>query len=578
MMIVNEAIVIGAGLAGLRAALELNMNNVQVGIITRVHPVRSHSLAAQGGINASLGNHVRCAYDNPEKHAFDTIKGSDYLADQKAALEMTTMAREMIYELEHWGCPFSRTIDGKIAQRPFGGAGFPRTCYAVDKTGHVILHTLYERTLAFLDSAERENIRLFEEYVALSLIVEDGVCYGAIVLNLETGELEIFKANGVVIATGGSGRMYENTTNALISTGLGASLAYREGVALKDMEFIQFHPTTLYGTNILMTEGARGEGGFLLNNKGERFLANYPDSAEKMEVGPRDIVSRNEQREIEAGNGFENAYLHLDLRHLGRDKILDRLPGIRDIAINFAGVDPIDEPVPIQPGQHYTMGGIDCNSDCETSIKGLYAAGECACVSYHGANRLGGNSLLDTLVSGKVSGLSLAKYLEEGASGKTPKESLFNDRLERLDSMLSEFEDRQDGELYVDIKEEMENLMVDKVGIFRNAEGLKEALNKIRELKDRFKKVKLICGKNRTFNDHLLSALDLSGNLDSAEAVIIGALAREESRGSHYRTDFTERDDENYLHHTLVYYDEVEPKLEKKEVDLSLYEPKERKY
>jgi len=577
-MIEHEAIVIGAGLAGLRAALELNMRNVNVGILTRVHPVRSHSLAAQGGINAPLGNHVRGAYDSPEKHAFDTIKGSDYLADQMAALTMTKMASQMVYELEHWGCPFSRTNDGKIAQRPFGGAGFPRTCFAVDKTGHVILHTLFEKTCEFMDSAERENIKLYEEFTALSLIVEDDVCYGVVALNMRTGELEIFKSGGVIIASGGSGRMYRNTTNSLISTGLGAALAYWEEVALKDMEFIQFHPTSLYGTNILMTEGARGEGGYLLNNKGERFLANYPDSAKSMEIAPRDIVSRNMWTEIVEGRGFENAYVNLDLRHLGRQKIMERLPGIRDIAMNFAGVDPIEEPIPVQPGQHYTMGGIDCDDKGATSLKGLYAAGECACISVHGANRLGGNSLLDTLVFGALSGGGLAEYIQGGSSGRKPSETLYKDRVDRVDSQLTEMESRTEGELYFGIKEEMENLMVEKVGIFRDGKNLSEALSKIRELKERFKKVRLLGGNGRKLNNHILSAMDLKANLDTAETVIMGALEREESRGSHYRMDFKTRDDKKFLHHTLIYYKDGEPKLDKSEVDISLYEPKERKY
>jgi len=399
-------IVVGGGLAGLRAAIEVNMHNIPVCIISRVHPVRSHSLAAQGGINGALGNHVRGVYDSVDKHAFDTVKGSDYLGDQDAIIRMCNDAPLRIYEMEHWGCPFSRTSDGRIAQRPFGGAGFPRTAYAEDKTGHSLLHTLYEQVVRFEQSSERADLTVIDEMLITSIVVEDGRCVGVIGLDLKSGRFEAFQADAVIFATGGSGRVYSNSTNALISTALGAYILFVEGATLKDMEFIQFHPTTLIGTNILMTEGCRGEGGFLVNNKGERFLANYDDSKKAMEVAPRDIVARNIQREINAGRGFDNTYVHLDIRHLGEKKINERLPGIRDLCIKFANVDPVVDPIPVQPGQHYTMGGIDTDIDAATNIKGLYAAGECACVSVHGANRLGGNSLLETRR------LRSARYLE----------------------------------------------------------------------------------------------------------------------------------------------------------------------
>jgi succinate dehydrogenase / fumarate reductase flavoprotein subunit len=399
-------IVVGGGLAGLRAAIEVNMHNIPVCIISRVHPVRSHSLAAQGGINGALGNHVRGVYDSVDKHAFDTVKGSDYLGDQDAIIRMCNDAPLRIYEMEHWGCPFSRTSDGRIAQRPFGGAGFPRTAYAEDKTGHSLLHTLYEQVVRFEQSSERADLTVIDEMLITSIVVEDGRCVGVIGLDLMSGRFEAFQADAVIFATCGSGRVYSNSTNALISTALGAYIPFVEGATLKDMEFIQFHPTTLIGTNILMTEGCRGEGGFLVNNKGERFLANYDDSKKAMEVAPRDIVARNIQREINAGRGFDNTYVHLDIRHLGEKKINERLPGIRDLCIKFANVDPVVDPIPVQPGQHYTMGGIDTDIDAATNIKGLYAAGECACVSVHGANRLGGNSLLETRR------LRSARYLE----------------------------------------------------------------------------------------------------------------------------------------------------------------------
>ncbi|MEK6622009.1 MAG: FAD-dependent oxidoreductase, partial [Planctomycetota bacterium] len=408
-MIYHDAIVVGGGLAGLRAAIELNRNNVKVAIISRVHPTRSHSVAAQGGINAPLGNHPRGGTDNWEKHALDTVKGSDYLADQDAVIRMTKDAARRVVEMEHWGCPFSRTTEGKIAQRPFGGAGFPRACYAADKTGHALLHTLYQQTIKLKHASERNEMAIYEEWMVTDLVVEDGDCVGVIAMDMVTGRLEAFQAGVVIFATGGAGRIYGNSTNALINTGMGIALPYWAGIALKDMEFIQFHPTTILGKNILITEGCRGEGGYLLNNKGERFLANYDDSKKDMEIAPRDILARNIVREIMAGGGFDNTYVHLDLRHLGEKKIVERLPGIRAICIEFAGVDPITTPIPIQPGQHYTMGGIDCNTEGETTVKGFYVAGEAACVSVHGANRLGGNSLLDTIVFGAIAGGNAAK-------------------------------------------------------------------------------------------------------------------------------------------------------------------------
>jgi len=350
----------------LRAAVEAKQADVDVGIISQVWPGRSHSGAAQGGINAALANHPESSDDNPEKHAFDTVKGSDYLADQDAAFQMTQDAVPAIYEMDHWGCPFSRFDDGRIAQRPFGGAGYPRTCYGADKTGHYLLHTLVQRSYML-------EIKMYNEWFVSELIVDDGKCIGVVAYDMLRGNFEAFCGRAVVIATGGAGRTFSNSTNAIISTGGGMAMAYHAGVPLKDMEFIQFHPTGLYTTNILMTEGARGEGGYLINSEGERFMARY--AAKAMELAPRDITSRSIQTEINEGRGIDGKqYVYLDLRHLGKEKIMERLPGIRDLAIHFEGVDPIEEPVPITPSQHYTMGGIDTDMDGRTMLPGLYAA------------------------------------------------------------------------------------------------------------------------------------------------------------------------------------------------------------
>jgi len=574
-MIYHDAIVVGGGLAGLRAAIELNRHNIKVAIISKVHPIRSHSVAAQGGINAPLGNHPRGAYDSWEKHAFDTVKGSDYLADQDAVIRMTKKAAKRIYEMEQWGCPFSRTTEGKIAQRPFGSAGFPRTCYAADKTGHALLHTLYQQTIRFKQAAERNEITIYEEWLVIDLVIEDGVCVGVIALDIVSGRLEAFQSGAIIFATGGAGRIYGNSTNALINTGMGMAVPYWAGLPLKDMEFIQFHPTTILGKNILITEGCRGEGGFLLNNKGERFLAKYSDSQRDMEVAPRDIIARNITREIIAGGGFDNSYVHLDLRHLGEEKIIQRLPGIRDICMEFVGVDPVTTPIPIQPGQHYTMGGIDCNTECETMVKGFYAAGEAACVSVHGANRLGGNSLLDTIVFGAIAGANAARYVQ-GSSGKKGEGAL-NDALKRAEQKIDALCKSEGKEIPADIKASLNKVMDNKVGIFREASKLQEAFNEVENLRERYKRIKLNYTGKRT-NLSLVWALELKGDLDVSVSVVAGALARQESRGSHFRTDFPKRDDATWLKHTLAYSSPEGVRLDYKPVNIGPFEPKERKY
>ncbi len=572
----HDVIIIGGGLAGLRAAIEVNMRNLKAAVLSKVYPIRSHSIAAQGGINAPLGNHPRGSHDSWERHAFDTVKGSDYLADQDAVVRMIKDASERIAEMEHWGCPFNRTAEGKIAQRPFGGAGFPRTCYASDKTGHMLLHTLFEQTVKYEQAAERGELAFYNEWLVTSLVVEDGACRGVIALDMASGKLEAFKADAVIFATGGSGRVYPNSTNALINTGMGMAVPFRAGVPLKDMEFVQFHPTTLLGSNILMTEGCRGEGGYLTNVKGDRFLAGYSDSKKAMEVAPRDIVSRNTATELLEGRGFDDEYVLLDLRHLGAEKVAKALPGIRDICLKFLGIDPAYEPIPVQPGQHYTMGGIDCDKDGASRVAGFYAAGEAACVSVHGANRLGGNSLLETIVFGKIVGGHCSEYVA-GKADLGAGDGALGDALARDEEKVKALISSDGSEDPSVLKEEMQKAMKENVGIFRTKDKLAGAAEKMSELRRRYRNIKLRHG-GRKFNYDLMWNLELGGSLDIAEVIVRGALAREESRGSHFRLDFTTRDDDRFLKHTLAYYTPDGPRFEYSDVTLGHWEPKERKY
>ena len=564
-MIEHDVLVVGGGLAGLRAALGL-CERWNVAVISKVHPVRSHSGAAQGGINAALGNHPDGRDDSPERHAFDTIKGSDYLADQAAVARMCELAPAVIYELEHWGAPFSRFAEGTIAQRPFGGAGFPRACYAADQTGHVLLHTLYEQ-------AVRRGIKIYDEQAVTRLVVEDGRCHGVIAYDMKQGRFQSFAAKFCVFATGGYGRMYRNSTNALINTGSGVGMALLAGVPAKDMEFVQFHPTTLYGTNILITEGARGEGGYLRDRRGERFMEKYAPNS--MELAPRDIVARSIQTEINEGRGFEDGYVHLDLRHLGREKILQRLPSIRTICIEFAGIDPIDEPIPIQPGQHYSMGGIDADVNGQTVVDNFYAVGECACVSVHGANRLGGNSLADTVIFGRLAAEAINGRQGEFAFRPDPRAVEKHAAAQQRD--LQKIFARRGGVSYSLIRDEMRRLCVDQIGVFRQQSELAEAAGRLRELREEYRDV--CCGTPlEPFNFELLNVLELEGLLYLSEIIARGALARQESRGSHFRSDFPRRDDAGWLKHTLAHRRGDDIALSYAPVDVSLYEPKERTY
>lgn len=560
----HDILVIGGGLAGLKAAIEVKRFGFDVAIISRVHPLRSHSVAAQGGINAALGNAPAGLKDSWENHAFDTIKGSDYLADQDAVEVLCKEAIERVIELEHWGALFTRTKDGKIAQRPFGGTEFPRTCFISDRTGHHLLGTLYEQTIRF-------KIPIYDEWIVLSLIVDQGRCAGLLSFNTFEGMIILFRAFAVILATGGYGRIYLKSTNALINTGLGCNLALQAGALLKDMEFVQFHPTSLFGTNILITEAARGEGGFLINSTGERFMQRY--APKLMELAPRDIVARAIQTEIDEGRGFDGGYVNLDLRHLGEKKIKERLPGIRQIAIDFSGIDPLIHPIPVQPAQHYSMGGISTDIDGETNILGLFAVGECACVSIHGANRLGGNSLLETVVFGTRAGRKAIQRIEKKKLREEIFKKYFNEFVEKLRGIFQQ----KGKERLFEIRDELRRTMTTKVGIFRQESGLLSAYSKIRELKERFKDISLK-NKELIFNFELIQYVDLESMLNLAELITLGALKRRESRGSHYRLDYTKRDDINFLKHTVACKDGDKSKLEYEDVIITKYHPQERIY
>ncbi len=556
----HDVLVVGAGCAGMRAAIEAHDAGADVALISKIHPVRSHSGAAEGGINAALGN---ASEDDPEKHAFDTVKGSDYLGDQDAIQVLCDEAPDDVYQLENWGAVFSRTEDGRIAQRPFGAAGEPRTAYAADITGHVLVHVLYEQVL-------KRELKVYEEFFVWKLAVDDDRCQGVIAWNLIDGGLTSIGAKTVIIATGGAGRLYTGTTNAYACTGDGMTMALRAGVALEDMEMMQFHPTTLAPTGVLITEGTRGEGAFLLNSEGERFLKRYAPNA--MELASRDVISRAEQTEIDEGRGVDGNVM-LDMRHLGAEKILERLHGTRELAMTFAGVDPIYEPIPVRPGAHYHMGGVDTDVWGRTSLEGLYAAGECACVSVHGANRLGGNALMETITFGKRSGAHAADWALTHTTIEVPP-SLETDAERELKELL----DRDEGERPWSIRNELAETMHENFGVFRREDEMRKQGEIVGSLRERYDRV-VVEDKGQVFNNDLTQALELGFLIDLADCMVVSGLARKESRGAHARPyDYPERDDENYMRHTIVTWRDGAPKLEWKPVTMTKWQPMERTY
>lgn len=570
-----DVIIVGAGGAGLMAAAQLS-HVASTALISKLYPPRSHTGAAQGGIGAALGN---VEEDHWVWHMFDTVKGGDYVVDQDAAEILAREAVDAVLELEHMGLPFNRTPDGRIDQRRFGGhtrnfgeGPVRRSCYSADRTGHMILYTLYQQGI-------KNDVQFFDEFHMLDLIIsDDGACNGIIALEVRTGEIHTFHAKAVIMATGGFGRVYKITSNAMAATGDGVAIAFRRGLPLEDMEFYQFHPTGIYKLGILLTEGARGEGGILRNSSGERFMERYAPTLK--DLAPRDMVSRCIWQEIREGRGIDGKdFVHLDLTHLPPGALEEKLPDITDFVRTYMGIDPVTQPIPIQPTAHYAMGGLPTDVDGRVTIDeqntvmpGLYAAGEVACVSVHGANRLGTNSLVDLIVFGRRAGKHAAQYVKEIDLAPLPPEPEFRARAE-----VSNLLERERGENASEIRSTLQAEMMDKVSVFRTGEGLDDMRSTLSGLRAAYSNV-AITDKGKIFNTDLLEAIELGYLLDCADAIVEGAIARTESRGAHLREDFQERDDAQWLKHTLCYRTSGGVQMRYKPVVITKFEPKERKY
>jgi len=575
-MLQHDVIIVGGGLAGCQAALAIKKKNpyIDVGLVAKTHPIRSHSVAAQGGIAASLNNVD--PDDSWEAHAFDTVKGSDYLADQDAVEILTKEAPDVIIELEHLGVLFSRLEDGRIAQRAFGGHSHKRTCYAADKTGHAILHEL-------VNNLRRNGVKIYDEWYVMDLILENNEAKGVVMYNIRDLSLTVVQAKAVMFATGGYGRVFNTTSNDYASTGDGLAMCARAGLPLEDMEFVQFHPTGLYPVGVLISEAVRGEGAYLRNSEGERFMARYAPN--QMELAPRDITSRAITLEIRAGRGINldgsagGVYVHLDLTHMGKEKIMSRVPFCWEEAHRLVGVDAVTQPMPVRPTAHYSMGGIPVTTkgqvrkNAQEVVEGFFAAGECACVSVHGANRLGSNSLLECVVYGRVTGKAIADYVLGRPFPQFNPEYYQNKAQTRINNLL-----KKEGNLRINpVRQDFQDCMSEHCGVFRLENIMLEGLEKIEQLKQQAQNI-YVDDKDSCFNTELIEALELESLIMVGEMILTSALNRKESRGAHSREDYPQRDDQKFLNHTLAYYNEDGIKIEYMPVVINRFEPKERKY
>ncbi|MGL5875894.1 MAG: succinate dehydrogenase/fumarate reductase flavoprotein subunit [Xenococcaceae cyanobacterium] len=572
----HDVIIVGGGLAGCRAALEIKRidPSLDVAIVAKTHPIRSHSVAAQGGIAATLKNVDR--EDSWEAHAFDTVKGSDFLADQDAVEILTKEAPDVIIDLEHMGVLFSRLPDGRIAQRAFGGHAYRRTCYAADKTGHAILHEL-------VNNLRHNGVQIYEEWYVMQLILEDGEAKGLVMYRISDGELEIVRAKAIMFATGGYGRTYNTTSNDYASTGDGLAMSAAAGIPLEDMEFVQFHPTGLYPVGVLISEAVRGEGAYLLNSEGRRFMEDYAPS--RMELAPRDITSRAITLEIRAGRGIHRdgsaggPFVHLDLRHMGKEKIMSRVPFAWEEAHRLVGVDAVSEPMPVRPTVHYCMGGIPVNTEgrvrrsADVLTEGFFAAGECACVSVHGANRLGSNSLLECVVYGRRVGKSIAEYVQKRKLPQFNAQFYLNNARDRLQNLI----ERSGTIRIAKLRQDFQDCMTEHCGVFRTEATMQEGLTKMQQLKQKYRQIYLD-DKDTCWNTELIEALELENLTMVGEIILSSACNRQESRGAHSREDFTQRDDPNFLKHTLAYYSPAGIDINYMSVVIDRFEPQERKY
>jgi fumarate reductase flavoprotein subunit len=565
----HDIVLVGGGGAGLRAAIAAveASPDASVALVSKLYPMRSHTVSAEGGAAGSARDD-----DSFDLHAYDTLKGSDFLADQDVVETFVQAAPKELTQLEHWGCPWSREKDGRVAVRAFGGMSVKRTWFAADKTGFHMLHTLFQTSMKY------DRIVRYDEHYATRLLIQDGRCCGVACFDMRTGEVRAILGRAVIICTGGGGKIFPFTTNAAVKTGDGMSLAYRAGVGLKDMEFVQYHPTGLPGTGILMTEACRGEGGYLKNSKGERFLTIYDYGVgNKAELGPRDMVSRAIMREFQAGRGLRGRYgeyVNLDLTHLGEEKIDKKLPFVRELARNYVGIDPVWQPIPVRPVVHYMMGGIDTNVDGATEIPGLYAAGECASVSINGANRLGSNSLTELLVFGRRSGEAAVRFSREVTDGN---ESALLEQARGEERRLEALRNKVGGEKIAHIRRDLNLAMESGCGVFREENSMQATADAVAQLKGRYADIGL-SDRSMIFNTEVVQALELGHMLDVAEAVAVSAVARKESRGAHTRTDFPTRNDQEFLKHSLVKFAPDGPRLSYKPVTITRWQPEERKY